>query len=420
MNTRREDTNPTHEQASASEVIIPIRGVVQRYSWGKPGRSSRVGVLSKEAENAPQEPFAELWFGAHRSHPSPLVSPHGSATTHHLATNLLEYLSVREESCTAQSKQPVGLPFLLKVLSVGAPLSIQLHPTKHQAEKLHKDDPSHYPDSNHKPELAVALTEVELVCGVSSPEKIIAILTAIPELASLLGHEVTTAPRDTLVRRLFSELFTRSKDELEKLVAITLHRAASIPFLAHNLRWALIAKEQSSLADPGLLVLLLLEHIALQPGEAVYIAPGVPHAYLSGDLVECMASSDNVVRAGLTPKFIDITAFLELLQCDAQLTHRLSPVSDGTTAAKYFTPPVKDFALIRCTHTSGYLRAHTTGPAIVFCNEGEITITCPSSQLTYVVSSGEAVFVPHVTPTLRYAADSADMFIACSSHQEAA
>ena len=129
-----------------------------------------------------------------------------------------------------------------------------------------------------------------------------------------------------------------------------------------------------------------------------------------------MASSDNVVRAGLTPKFIDVAVFLELLEYDSSSSHRLSPSTDGSTTAQYFTPPVKDFALVRCSKVSGEFLTHATGSAIAFCNDGEIVLNCSETGVTLALCAGDAVYLPTITPSLTYSAVHGDMFIACASN----
>lgn len=65
--------------------------------------------------------------------------------------------------------------------------------------------------------------------------------------------------------------------------------------------------------DVGVFASFFLNYIKLVPGEAVYLAANVPHAYISGECIECMATSDNVVRAGLTPKFRDTETLCSML-----------------------------------------------------------------------------------------------------------
>lgn len=395
-------------QPISTPSIVEIQGVVQKYAWGKRGNSSRVGVLSGECTDHPETPFAEMWFGAHPSYPSPILS-----TNHQQSEGLTKDLFQFVTSPRSSLKSP--LPFLMKVLSVGAPLSIQLHPNKGDAERLHHQDPKHYPDANHKPELAVALTEVELVCGIRPLTELTQIASIIPALKTITTPNTLEEDGSEKAVEIFRTLFNLSEIEREKIVDDILKSESNDPLLEHHLRWVRAAATKSSRSDPGLIGILLLNHIALSPGECVYIAPGIPHAYMTGDLVECMASSDNVVRAGLTEKFIDITTFIELVQYEPLTNPRLRALASTDGRITSFKPPVPDFKLTRIKDCSLDLSPVVKAPSIIMCQSGEALVTQGQEKLVWTLQQGAALFVSHLESPLHLSGTGADVFIASSN-----
>lgn len=250
----------------------------------------------------------------------------------------------------------------MKVLSVAKALSIQAHPDKPLAEKLHADRPDVYKDPNHKPEMACALTPFEGMCGFRSLAEVQGHLESVPELATAVGPDAVAALRgaraggdpDTApacvdaLRALFTSLMKVDAGTLAVAVdALTVRLDAEAEHgqlgaadaLAHRL-----TKQYPG--DVGVFAPYLLNIVTIQPGEAFFMAANEPHAYLSGDCIECMACSDNVVRAGLTPKLRDVDTLTSML------TYRtgrpdLVPgkqVAPGVTA---FVPPVPEFAVQR-------------------------------------------------------------------------
>lgn len=252
-------------------------------------------------------PLAELWFGTHKNGPSTVV---GKNKIQHLSEFLGE-LSPEAE-----------LPYLAKILSVDAPLSIQLHPPKAIAVELHAKDPKNYPDNNPKPEMSIALTKVELLCGVRRIEDISQSADAQPAF-SLLGSEFNQLLAEGDLRRLTDCVFRLEREQLREFVRVVALSSSEDP-------WTKLAKKLVSLGaevDSGFVYVYFLEYLELEPGEAIFIEPGIPHAYLYGEMFECMQSSDNVVRGGLTPKYIDRENFVRICS-DVYYDPRLASVSN--------------------------------------------------------------------------------------------
>lgn len=240
----------------------------QTYDWGSTDNNCIVARFAK----ANLMHYAEYWMGCH---------PNGHSCIENTNQTLQDYTHGQ------------GLPFLFKFLSVSKSLSIQIHPTKEQAEHLHKIDPQTYNDDNHKPEMAIALTKVSLLYGFRNDWQ--CVLDQYPEI-----------PYKSNLKELVNYLLTGR--DLNTVYEAILERIGFNPITKTDELFVRLSEEHHN--DTGALLSLFMNIIDLSPGEAVTIGPNVPHAYLSGDIVECMACSDNVIRAGLTSKHKDISAIL--------------------------------------------------------------------------------------------------------------
>jgi len=318
---------------------------VQNYVWGKVGASSTVAQLAtKSAKNFridPASPYAELWMGTHPKAPATLASSGAK-----LGDSLGELGEVITKQFGAQ------LPFLLKILSVNQALSIQAHPSKKHAEELHARDPAHYPDSNHKPEMCVALTKFTGLCGFRPQAETCAFVRAIPELAALLGNaelDVDAAKYPGELKKAFSSLMNTDKSVITEAVNSFVSRVQadkSADTEEKYLKSLLLTLNEKYAGDVGLFNIYFLNYVNLEPGEAMFLRANLPHAYLSGDCVECMACSDNVVRAGLTPKFMDVSTLCDMLDYTPKsATANKFTAESELNGVKTFNPDVPDFAL---------------------------------------------------------------------------
>lgn len=285
--------------------ILPLRGFPNCSQWGRVGTNSCIFPFLKEDKYL-SVPLAELWFGTHKNGLSTLLVAGESLS-------LREYLKDIEE-----------LPYLAKILSVDAPLSIQLHPPIEIAKKLHAVDPKNYPDSNPKPEMSIAITEVELLCGMRRVEEIRSMTNSQPAF-DVLGVEFKRLLSLGDLRGLADFIFKLETRVLVDFTKLILNCSMDDP-------WTRLVKKLTQIGtevDPGFVFLYFLEYLKLMPGEAIFIEPSIPHAYISGDMFECMQSSDNVVRGGLTPKYIDKENFVGIF-CESYYDPRLGSESiDG-------------------------------------------------------------------------------------------
>jgi mannose-6-phosphate isomerase len=347
-------------------------------------------------------PLAEYWIGSHPTGPAQIELEDGRLLPLDVALRQYSHALLGERCAERFQNQ---LPFMVKVLSVNKEhgLSIQLHPTKEQAGRLRAQAPEHYPDGNHKPEVGVALTEVSLVLGCKSLAQLLGVLRDLPGLRNFLDTDLlarlNVAPNSSgeeaaLVKEVFSALISLQERQARECLGYV---HAALPGVASLRREAEVFSRlmpRYGMGDVGLLALVLMNHVNLRPGEAVFIAPNVPHAYLDGDLFECMACSDNVVRAGLTPKFKDIPALVELLDCSAV------PGAGGVSVARVGSfsvveTPTEEFCVRMLSH--GEHRAtirSEEGPGILLCVGKSLSVRGVSTGKVLEVSDGGGVFIP--------------------------
>ena len=265
------------------------------------------------------KPCAEAWFGAHPLAPADVVFDGRSVP--------LDALIQQQDAILGPEVRArgAGLPYLLKILAAERPLSIQVHPDGKQAEEgFAREDragiPRHAPhrcyrDPNPKPELLVALTPFEALCGFRPWDEMAGAIRRLPELSRLLPAFDPTP--DGL--RIWLEAYLRL-DEADAGAALqaVIDRLATSSALETDEQRVLETHRllQGTWPDRGLVWMFLLALVQLDPGQAIYLGAGVPHAYLGGAGVELMASSDNVLRAGLTTKHVDPAELMRVIRLD--------------------------------------------------------------------------------------------------------
>jgi len=276
----------------------PLRGTVQPYAWGMIGASSLVARLaSKSSTVVETQPYAEYWMGTHPKGESYLLDGNQSSLKTYLNSDLT---------------------FLFKVLSVRTALSIQAHPNKEHAKILHQTNPKEYPDDNHKPEMAVALTKFECLCAFRPYDQINEFLQKYEQLQNLCNKnlcqqfaQARSSDQAGLLKQIYSNLMQSSSTTISQAVDAHLQAIGSSTDDLSNLFRRL--NQQYPGGDVGVFSIYFFNYMTLNPGEAILLKANVPHAYLQGECIECMACSDNVVRAGLTPKFKDISTLIDML-----------------------------------------------------------------------------------------------------------
>ncbi len=379
---------------------IPFPKGYQNYDWGKIGSTSAVAQFAHHSnpENVvidESKPYAELWMGTHPKVPSKNLK--GESLRDLISANPKELLG---EKIINKFKATNELPFLFKVLSIEKVLSIQAHPDKELGAKLHVQDPKNYPDDNHKPEMAIAVTDFEGFCGFKPLDQIADELKKIPELANIVGEEVSQnfingiklnvqagssddLQNKKLLQAVFGKVMNATNEEIAQNANSLVEKANSQPeiFNKSDLPELIIRLNKQFPEDVGLFCgCLLLNHCKLVAGEAMFLQAKDPHAYISGDIIECMAASDNVVRAGFTPKFKDVKNLVEMLtyNYDDVEKQKMSPLSFerslGDGESKLYDPPIQEFSVLQTTfkNTQGTRTFKPfEGPSILIVTNGE-------------------------------------------------
>jgi mannose-6-phosphate isomerase len=383
--------------------VIRLNNPVQHYTWG-----SLTAIPELLGTSVTADPVAELWMGAHASAPSRVVGSDGELGLDAMITANPAPLLGGDVVARFGSE----LPYLLKLIAAETPLSLQVHPNLEQARAGHAAEDAagvpvdaphrNYRDSNHKPELVYALTPFEAICGFRAPRRAAELLAGLDAPLARELHEVLAAqPSAEGIRAVFTRLLepaTRPTPaqvlEVAQACAARIARGSTSPRADR----IVVSLERAYPGDPGVVTSLLLNPVTLQPGEAMFVPAGGVHAYLHGFGVELMASSDNVLRAGLTPKHIDVAELLRNVDYVAAPPIRIAPeIVHGAT--RIFYAPVDDFELSVTSVADG--AAHPLpgrGPRILLCLEGQLTFswaeTAGSSLATLDLHRGETAFAP--------------------------
>lgn len=333
--------------------MLPVQGYVKQYHWGKVGEdnfiarfhavgsgnatndggtASKESIVSKQDHIDRNKPLAELWFGSHPSGPASII-------VGHQRIGLDAFLTKQPEMvCGIDRYQKFNktLPFLFKILSVGQSLSLQAHPDKKLAQILHQKDPKNYPDPNHKPELAIALTDFEVLCDFRPIREIVNFITVLKPLRLVLGEKNCKYLTEALgnnnnqspsrklddSKRLaladcFRSLLNCNKETIIRETKSLLSNSENFNKIDKGLLKLICDLDKLYPGDPGVFAPFFLNYIKLAPGQAVYLKANKLHAYLKGECIECMACSDNVVRAGLTTKYRDVETLLGMLDYES-------------------------------------------------------------------------------------------------------
>ncbi|MER7447753.1 mannose-6-phosphate isomerase, class I [Microbacterium sp. NPDC097977] len=352
-------------------MLLSLSNVPRDYAWG-----SQTLLAELEGRAASDAPEAEVWFGDHPGDPADV-----------------------EGGSTLDAVTGGSLPYLLKLLAAASPLSIQVHPTIEQARAgwereaaLASDDPTrNYRDDNHKPELIVALSErFESLSGLRPVDDTLRLLDAlgagagVGALAARLRGEGDVL-RDTIGWLLSGQAQAAVDDVIDAVRSVTASDAGG---------WSVALRAVADISrtypgDPGVVVALLMNHVVLQRGEAVFLRAGLLHAYIAGLGVEIMAASDNVLRGGLTPKRIDVPELLGILDTTTGEVPVLRP--DAVGAVTEYPVPVADFALRRIALDGADVDVEVDGPTMVLATAGRVQVRGADGE-TRDVPIGTAAF----------------------------
>ncbi|MEZ9312013.1 mannose-6-phosphate isomerase, class I [Vibrio sp. 10N.286.49.F3] len=375
--------------------MFKLKNKIQNYAWGsKTSISELFGI-----ENPINEPQAEIWMGAHS----------GGCSRNEENGNLLSDIIDHNKSAIlgcATVNRFGELPYLLKVLAAGTPLSIQVHPNKYKSEigfareneqGIPLNDPTrNYKDPNHKPELVYALTPFKAMNGFRPVEHIIHLFNEIA--LSELTHEVALLERGSSNEELgqfFSSLMMLNRERKEKVLS-QLEAAYCKPVMSNMACEAIEyskAFKKHYEGDIGLLAPFILNTVDLEPGEAMFLFAETPHAYVQGTALEIMASSDNVLRAGLTSKHIDIPELIDNVDFAPINPESLKMSPIMKEGKQQYPIPVDDFGFDILQAKVVEQKQYVRSAEILLCIDHSVVVKSQGKSIE--LSTGDSLFIPY-------------------------
>lgn len=358
--------------------VFQLQCTCNNYPWGRVGEASLSARLCSKTPNTgfkiENQPYAEMWMGDYPVQPAKSLKT--GEELHKIVDEDKEGLLGKN----VMEKFGGVLPFLPKILSIQKALELQIHPNKDLAAKLHAKNPEQFTDDNHKPEIAVALGKFEVFAGWKATPDIQALFDDLQPIKKFLPDGKTQFDNETL-KQVCHKILTSSdesikecQEELGNIPREKFGKQAYILDLLPRLQG------QYSIEDPGNLVTLLcMNFLTLEAGEAIYVPADCPHAYLSGDIVECMARSNNVLNTGFCPraKRDDIELFTSALTFSP---HSAEEVMLGATKSSKgkkgqtieFAPPMSEFNMLKTSLQAreSEIQEKIAGPSVLFATSG--------------------------------------------------
>lgn len=376
-------------------AVWEITGVPKDYYWG-----SCDAIPNLIGAQVTGNPVAEVWYGAHPLSPSrvekldqTLDRVIADAPGEVLGRDVADQFGAR-------------LPYMIKLIAPSQPLSLQVHPPKQRAQQMYGLEEAarvplsapqrRYKDPNHKPEIVYALTQFEALAGFRAPRRVVGILSGLNlEITDWVCEKLRDRHEGirTVVNGLLDPDSRPEPQVIEEFVAACTARLEAGTSPSERVDRVVQELGESYPGDPGVLVAALMNPVTLQPGEVLFVPSGGIHAYISGLGVEAMAASDNVLRAGLTKKYIDVRELLECLNYVAAPPVRLAP-ERISALTQVFYAPVDDFELsvVRLKGEKGELFGRRA--RIALCVEGEVSLLAGQTDTEKRLVPGKAVFIP--------------------------
>jgi mannose-6-phosphate isomerase len=335
--------------------MIPLTGRPRHYEWGS--RTALQNMLRMPVDGTP---LAEMWYGDYG-------------------------LKESDEGWLG------GLPFLVKLIAADRPLSLQVHPDSYLADRRFSEGHLSYGDGSAKPEILVAVTEFKALCGLRPFATTVEFLrhVNVPALR-VIASRLENWPKPPDVRELFSDILSTSRKDVKWIVEDVVRAFKGIDGVGwRHERETFLRIAELYPDDPGCIISLLLNLISLKPGEAVFLAAGQIHSYLSGVGVEIMGASDNVLRAGLTSKRVDVDELLNVMS--------FASVTD----IEQFPPSAANFGAYDCpTDAFTVRRIESNGVASISVNRLTIAVSLADWEVVLLGVSRESEALPRGTHLL--------------------
>jgi mannose-6-phosphate isomerase len=398
--------------------VFELKCKLQEYDWGQTGLNGLAAQMANasgthEFKLDEKKQYAELWMGTHQNGPASLQD--GTPLQKHVDSDKEYFLG---KPMLEKFQGDSTVPFLFKILTARKALQLQIHPDKKSAAKLHEKSPEEFKDTNHKPEIALAVTKFEVFAGFRPPQQINNLLSSIPELSDIFQTKEVpeSASKDEqteIVKKMLSVCFDieDSTSVYEKLMKSS--GLSKFPQEKDLLRRA----QEMYPGDAGaLVVVFLMNYFVLQPGDASYVKENGIHAWFYGEgMIECMAVSDNVINAGFMPESDRAKKqFLDLVRYDSspEADHHVhsEKYAKGTGKTVVYDPPIEEFSILKTDLSKGEKEDidGVDGPGILICVKGEAKVSYEkgSEKGDFDLSEGHVFFVAAGTK-LSYEAKSA-------------
>ncbi|KAG1811744.1 mannose-6-phosphate isomerase [Suillus subaureus] len=391
-----------------TEQVFRLIPATQNYPWGKKGSNSLAAQLADGAgipdfKIDESKPYAEIWMGTHPNAPTRVHSTRQLLSEHLAAHPRL----VGEPSIKRFGLENGQIPFLFKVLSFDQALPVQIHLDKHNAEHINSENPRVYVDSNHKSGMALALSDFSALCGFLPTSQVSKFLSFVPEFASLFPADIiehfTSVARSpdkseckAALKDLFSCYAQVDKEEADR------YQAGKESDEEKIVKSLVLRLHEMYPNDSGVFCAFILNYFDLKPGHAFSVATGEPHAYITGDIIECIATSDNTIPLAFSPPSnLDISTFLSNVAYNPTSGKTLiQPTmftrgSTHTSGSLLYNPPIDELAVMQVIVAKGGVESHhkLRGPSIAIVVEGEGTVVWAEGAKRLGVGKGQVVFI---------------------------
>lgn len=395
----------SHNRKYNQGEMHSLTGRIQPYSWG-----GNTFIPSLFHQPVSVVSAAEYWLGIHPGGPSQVILGQGASTSLQALINAdkLRYLGKAVNACYG------NLPYLLKILDVKDMLSIQVHPNKQAAEEGFKKENAlaipltasnrNYKDDNHKPEMMVALSDFWLLHGFSSAiAEHLEAYEFLKPFAQIFQQEG--------IKGLYQAVMELPQEQVDALLGphalniIPLYEADRLSKASPDF-WAARAMKTFCVDghfDRGIFSIYLFNVLNLKPGQGIFQGAGLPHAYLEGQNIELMSNSDNVLRAGLTPKHVDIPELLD--NTDFVVTVPTIITGSLNKHEQQYPCPVNDFELRSyCLKQGESLEFNVQSPSIFLMLNGKVSWKSNTSKLltgadAFFSAPGEQLFAEAIEET---------------------